>query len=247
MNMKPNPFDPAGFPTTHWSMMLRAGGDDVETKRAAMVGLIQAYTPALRAHLVRRRRASPEAAEDAVQGFLTDKVLQRNLVGKAQQHRGRFRTFLLTALDGYWIDLHRHHNAAKRGGAAGTEPLDQASPAAANETDIFDTEWARQVLWQAMEATEQQLSQSGRREYWQLLEARLVRPILGNEASPGVTELAAALGFADAGAASNALITAKRLFGRQLREVIGRYAADADAIEEEIHDLFRILAAAGAG
>src|SRR4051812_38640775 len=90
----------SGFPMTQWSLVARAGQPPAEA-RAALDVLLRRYAPALRAHLLLDRRMSGDRskAEDVLQGFVADKVLERNLIALADRERGRFRTFLLAALD----------------------------------------------------------------------------------------------------------------------------------------------------
>jgi hypothetical protein len=47
--------------------------------------------------------------------------------------------------------------------------------------------------------------------------------------------------------ASNLLATAKRMFARNLRQVVGEYAEGDEDVEDEIRTLRGILARAGAG
>ena len=48
--------------------------------------------------------------------------------------------------------------------------------------------------------------------------------------------------FASPAAASNALVTAKRMFERNLRSVVGEYAADDAEIEAELAELRAVVA-----
>ena len=61
------PYGEARFPTTHWSLVARAGRDATEVKRQALGELLVRYLPALRAHLVYGKRLSPEDADDLLQ------------------------------------------------------------------------------------------------------------------------------------------------------------------------------------
>src|SRR5690606_37022898 len=102
------------MPTTHWSLVARAGHDDADVKRRALVQLIERYLPAIRSYLVHRKRLRVEDADDLLQGFLMSKVLEQDLLPRAEQDKGRFRTFLLTSLDRYIISEHRRQTAQKR-------------------------------------------------------------------------------------------------------------------------------------
>src|SRR5678815_2750589 len=75
------------FPITRWSLIARATGPLDGVARAALDELVARYSPALRAHLVQARR-----------------VLEQNLLLKADPARGKFRTFLLTSLRNCLVD-----------------------------------------------------------------------------------------------------------------------------------------------
>src|SRR5881394_3079150 len=99
------------FPTTRWSLVARAcgggggdGGDglavDHEVRREALATILHRYLPALRAHLLAKSIA-PDRADDLLQAFVADKVIERNLLARADRARGRFRGFLAAALNNY--------------------------------------------------------------------------------------------------------------------------------------------------
>src|SRR3954469_20152896 len=95
------------FPVTQWSLVGRAGNATAESRRDSLGQLVQRYWPALRTHLVLKKRMKPEAAEDLLQSFVVDKVVAAELIAKADKDRGKFRTFLCTALDHYAISESR--------------------------------------------------------------------------------------------------------------------------------------------
>ena len=75
---------------------------------------VRIYWPPLYGYL-RRHGHDREEAEDLVQGFFA-RLLERHDVGTADPSRGRFRSFLLTALKRYAINEHDRATSAKRGG-----------------------------------------------------------------------------------------------------------------------------------
>ncbi|MGH7214464.1 MAG: hypothetical protein ACREIT_06850, partial [Tepidisphaeraceae bacterium] len=88
------------FPSTHWSLVDRAGrAPDGSDRREALANLLHRYLPALRCHLIYTRRLDTQTADDLLQAFLADKILEQNTLRHAEQSRGRFRGFLVTALD----------------------------------------------------------------------------------------------------------------------------------------------------
>ena len=77
-----------------------------------MAELIQAYSPALRDYLTQVRRVNADHADDLLQSFLADKILEDDLIRRAEQGRGRFRSFLVSSLDRFVADRHRQMQRA---------------------------------------------------------------------------------------------------------------------------------------
>src|SRR5262245_8754891 len=98
---------PERFPPTSWTNVQAAGANDSAGQRAALDGLLRRYWPVLRVHLIYRKKVPPDRAEDLLQGFVQEKILERNLLAVADPAKGKFRTFLLTALDRFLIDRWR--------------------------------------------------------------------------------------------------------------------------------------------
>src|SRR5512142_3231957 len=137
------PQAPAGcFVTTHWSVVLTAGGTDTARAHAALEKLCRAYWYPLYAY-VRRRGYSVEDAQDLTQEFFA-RVLERNWLARADQARERF-------LANEWDKV----RALKRGGGIpnvpiqldtaetryGVEPADLSTPEQA-----FEYRWALALL-----------------------------------------------------------------------------------------------------
>src|SRR4051794_40728709 len=89
------------FPSTHWTLVGHAGKSSGELKRQALGTLLTRYMGPLRSHLVQRQRLARDRADDYLQGFLVSQVMERDLIARAEQEKGRFRSFLLIALDRY--------------------------------------------------------------------------------------------------------------------------------------------------
>jgi RNA polymerase sigma-70 factor (ECF subfamily) len=136
------------FQTTHWSLVARAAAATSDEQRKALGQLVERYSPSLRAHLMARKGLSPQDAEELLQSFLAAKIVEQALVAQAAPERGRFRTFVLTALDQFVVSHFRQQRAAKRFASVtvgADEDLDAPAPAAAPDAQ-FDVEWARNVL-----------------------------------------------------------------------------------------------------
>jgi DNA-directed RNA polymerase specialized sigma24 family protein len=235
------------FPTTHWSLVDRAGQDVAEAKRQALGELLVRYLPALRAHLVYGKQQSPEDADDLLQEFVAGKILEKNLIAHADAQLGKFRTFLLTALDRFLIDRFREQAAKKRSPVSGGQQIlgDQADLLKADQPrDAFDVAWARNVLSETIRLMQGECEASDRMDVWGVFECRLLNPLLHSTEPVEYESMVERFGFQSPSQASNVLITAKRMFARLMRSVVGEYALGDEEIESEIRDLMDVLAKA---
>ena len=234
----PSPHPPTSdrFPSTHWSLVGGAGGPDGTSRNAALAALLNRYLPPMKVYLMRKRRLSADEADDLLQGFVGEKVLDRDFVAAADEKRGRFRSFLLTSLDHFLIDQVRRRKAP----AAPAAP-DQPEPAAPQGPDPFDVEWARQVINEALRRTEDECRAGGRADVWAMFDRRVVGPTLLDRPAPSYEQLVEEIGFASPTQASNCLVTGKRMFARNLRDVVTEYAGEDANVEAELRDLMSIL------
>lgn len=226
------------FPTTHWTLVRRAGGDG-----EVLSELLQAYLPALRRYLVGAKRLDLDRANDVLQEFVSVKFIQQNLAERAREERGRFRTLILTALDRFYISFCRAEQADKRAAnRAISIDGDMAfyEPPAREDQDVFALAWARQVIERVVERVAEECRANGREDLWGVFQGRLLGPLLENEPTLDYAELVERHGFKSPTQAANALVTVKRMFQRHLRVVIGEYASESE-IDEELDDLYRIL------
>jgi RNA polymerase sigma-70 factor (ECF subfamily) len=210
------------------------------SRRDALESLLRCYRQPLKAHLEVRRKLSSDAADDVLQGFIESKVLRLRLIEQADRAKGRFRSFLLTALDRYLIDQFRKAKTAEPVQSLGesasdlpAEPEDDSTP--------FNVAWARQAIDEAMRRMQRQCESSGRPDVWGVFEERVARPILEQAQPASYEALVARFGFTSPAQASNVLMTAKRMFRRAIEQVVGEYTEPGQAVGEEIDALRKIL------
>jgi len=232
------------LPVTRWSLVARAGGEPGQAKCQALAELLSLYTPALRAHLIACKRLPPQICDDLLQAFVAEKVLDRDIIARADSRIGKFRTFLLTSLDNFvWNQLrgertyqrHRQALAATLEADRSTAASDPAYGAA------FDAVLARGILTEALDMMRRQCDAAGQTAVWVIFDRRILAPLLRDEAPVAYEVLAKRLGLTSAKQASNLLVTAKRMYGRILRRIVGQYH-----IENEIGELKEILSQARA-
>jgi DNA-directed RNA polymerase specialized sigma24 family protein len=274
LDLRPDgaPSDLRQFPTTRWSLVARAcggagaGGDgpvgvaDVqEARRQALAAILLRYLPALRAHLL-AKSIPPDRADDLLQAFVTDKVIERNLLARADRARGRFRWFLAAALNNYCANQLRADTAGKRvpagvklvslaegmgaGAGAGAAAADGPAAGADGAADAFDVAWAREAIAEALRRMRDECVACGRVDLWHVFEWRVLGPTLDDADPVGYAELVRRLGYATPKAAANALVTAKRRFEQALRSVIAEYVGDDEELELELAGLGDVLASA---
>lgn len=236
------------MPETQWSLIARAENGDTMVRRQALTDILRRYSGAMKAHLALKRGLRPEQSDDLLQGFVADKVLEQMILTAADQARGRFRNFLLTALDHYAASQFRHGQAGKRnpGVTVPLEAIQNTLEAGHAPPDDFDVAWVRQLLQSALDQMQAQCHEMQRPEVWEIFRDRLVLPLFENLPCPSYEELVTRFGFATPTQASNVLITGKRMFARILRCLIAEYEMP-NAVEEELADLYRILERGSAG
>jgi RNA polymerase sigma-70 factor (ECF subfamily) len=193
--------------------------------------------------------------DDLVQAFIAEKVLQRDLVSAADRARGRFRAFLVTALNNFASNQTRADSAARRRPAgdgdvcrvvsADAAWLADLAGAAAAAPDPFDLDWARQTLSEAVSRMQAQCVADGREDLWELFELRVLVPSLNDVPPADYEQIVGRFSYATPKQAANALVTAKRRFAQALRSVLAEYSADDEEVELEFARLGELLAAAG--
>jgi len=106
---------PSGaFATTHWSVVLLAGKEDSQQCAEALDRLCRVYWYPLYVY-VRRRGHGVEDAQDLTQQFFAH-LLRKGGLRSAHPGRGRFRTFLLHAIEHFLINEWKRAHRLKRGG-----------------------------------------------------------------------------------------------------------------------------------
>jgi DNA-directed RNA polymerase specialized sigma24 family protein len=235
----------ASCPLTRWSLVLRIQTDPLHLRETALNELLSVYYPVMRKFLTAGMGFPSEAADDLIQGFVAEKVLRKNALLEARPARGRFRSFMFKALKNYVVDDLRKQRAQKRAAAVAPVPdaegLHNVPSADASLEDLYNLEWGRHTLAQVIRRMRAECQQKRRPELWEIFDGRILQPLLGAEKALSYEALVERFGFQSPIQASNALITAKRMFKRLLEEVV-RDTVETDAqVEDEIRDLKRVL------
>jgi RNA polymerase sigma-70 factor (ECF subfamily) len=231
------------FHTTHWSVVLAAGGGESEPAMAALEQLCRNYWPAVYAYS-RRCGNGPHDAEDLTQEFF-HRLLSRHYLSQADPQKGRFRNFLLVAVKHFLANEWDRARAVKRGGrltfisieqwagAAETwEAVDQETP-----DQAFARTWALTFLDRVLGRLREELARDEQRDQFDELKMFL----LGSSSAPPYAEVAARLGTTEA-AIKMAVQRLRRRFAQVLREEIAHTVAGPEEIDDEIRCLFAAVA-----
>jgi len=234
------------FPTTSWMLIDRIAKHDGDHQ--ALTGrLLKRYWKPVYYYL-RRRGRSNEEAQDLTQGFFCEVVLNHHLVERANPAKGRFRSFLLHALNQYLINETAKQSARMRIPRSRLLPLETVDPnalpasvLASHPDGFYHYAWVSALLDEVLAEVKQTCCAKGLKTHWDIFNARVVQPIWNNHAPPTLNEICKQFGVADPSKASNMTITVKRRFRAVLREHIGRTVASSECVDAEIDDLVRFL------
>jgi RNA polymerase sigma factor (sigma-70 family) len=230
------------FATTHWSLVLAAGGD-TSGARVAVARLCSLYWYPLYA-FARRMGLGTYDAEDATQGCFAH-LLRTDGLSKVAREKGRFRSFLLAALKNHLSHERERATAQKRGGGErvvdldaleaearyALEPTDDLSP-----DRLFDRRWALAVLEQAQERLRSEYDASGKGALFEAL-----RPTLGGARSgPAYSEIAVKLGLSE-GAVKVAVHRLRDRYRGVLRSVVADTVATPVDVDAELRHLIAAL------
>src|SRR5262245_55180978 len=148
------------FPPTRLSVVERTRSDDEATRRLAFAVIIDAYWKPVYKYLRLKWRFDPDAAADVTQEFFAT-TLEKDVLGRFDPARARFRTYLRMCVDGFASNLKKAEGRLKRGGGVTTVPLDfqtaegelgRHEPAAAFDLDeLFYQEWVRALFQHAVD------------------------------------------------------------------------------------------------
>jgi RNA polymerase sigma factor (sigma-70 family) len=231
------------FATTHWTVVLAAGRRSTPQADRALEELCRTYWYPLYAY-ARRRGNGPEDAQDLTQEFFA-RLLVKHWIASANREKGRFRTFLLTAMSRFLANEWDRAGTQKRGGHAVHLSLDTETAETRYEADaaltltpdrLYDRHWAMTLLDRALTRLRTEQERAGKAK-----EFAVLSPFLTAErgAIP-CAEAASQLGVNEA-AARQAVHRVRKRFRDVFREEITQTVAAPEEVDEEIRHLLAAL------
>jgi RNA polymerase sigma-70 factor (ECF subfamily) len=235
----------ARFAATSWTNVLAAQQTGSPGAADALEKLCRTYWYPLYAYL-RRKGHSPHNAQDLTQEFL-HRLIEKNYLGAADRRRGKFRSFLLAALNHFVSNQRDYERAVKRGGRVRFVSLDDdegedrflREPAVdLSPEKIFERNWFLALFDEALARLRQEQVGAGKSTLFEAL-----RPFVIEDAEAGeYGAVAERLNMKPNAVA----VAVHRLRGRYkdlVREEVVRTVADPAEIEEELHRFFAVMEA----
>lgn len=235
------------FPVTRWSEIINLRMSD-ETKKTLIIDkLLRRYWKPIYCYL-RRKGYDNETAKDMTQGFFQEVVLGRELVQKANQTKGLFRTFLLTAIDRYVIDLHRYEATDKRrsdGQMFQLSDVDVSSvPAITSDStpeQSFNYAWISDLLDRVLCEVKKEFFSNNKKIHWQVFEDKILKPIITSSKSPSLKDMCEQYGIDSEKRVSNMMITVKRRLRKSLERCLRHFAHSDSPVKQEIIEMLEVF------
>lgn len=234
------------FPATHLSLVRRAGSGDVATRAVAEEALAAAYWAPIYTHVRLTHRQEPADAEDLTQGFFAD-ALRRGLFARYDPDRARFRTYVRRCVDSYVANALQAERRLKRGGAAALVSIETAEiegrlttgadDAAPDPDAVFQREWVRSVLADAVRRLRERYRDAGRVAQLALFERYDLAD--SDDARPTYAELAAEHGIRVT-QVTNWLAAARRDFRAIVLDAIRDLSGSDEEFRASVHDLLGV-------
>ena len=231
------------FHTTQWSLVLRAGQREDTQAQAALAELCERYWYPLYAY-VRRQGHQPAEASDLTQSFFL-RLLEQHGLSLADSERGRFRSFLLSAMNHFIANHWRAERTQKRGGgkiASLSMNFDDGESRYSHEPSheetaerIFERRWALTMLERAFVALREELSAAGKLNQFETLKV-----FLDDAANASYAQAAATLRMSEV-AVRVAVHRLRDKYRHHLRSEVAQTVESTADIDQELAALLRAI------
>ncbi|HXG49182.1 MAG TPA: ECF-type sigma factor [Methylomirabilota bacterium] len=230
------------FVTTHWSVVLAAKDESSPAADGALAQLCRVYWYPLYA-FIRRRGYGPHDAQDLTQEFFY-RLLDKRYLSAVDHRKGRFRTFLLAALEHFLANEWRRSQTQRRGGGRQIISIDDSAerryalePATELSPErIYEQRWTLAFLEQVLGRLRAEFVAAGKGTTFDALKVFLT----GDRPPARYAELANALGTTEA-ALKMAVSRLRQRYADLLRQEIAHTVSGPDEVEDELRALMTAL------
>lgn len=235
----------ARFAATSWTNVIAAQQGGSPEAEAALEKLCRTYWYPLYAYL-RRKGQDPHKAQDLTQGFLY-RLIRDNFLGAADRRRGKFRSFLLAALNHFVSNERDYERAVKRGGRVNFVSLDDdesetrflKEPASdLSPEKIFERNWFLALFEEALARLREEQQAAGRHEVFDELKQFVIE-----DAEAGDYRNVCQRVNMTPNAVAVTVHRLRERYKKLVHEEVVRTVADASEIEEELHRFFAVMEA----
>ena len=227
--------------------MLRARDEEsADSAQQALSGFCEVYWPPLYSFL-RHRGFSSADAQDLVQGFFA-RLLEQNTLIRADQQKGRLRTFLLGSLQNFLYNEYDRARALKRGGGRQIVSIEEHLPEAEaamlatahlSDAGCYDLVWASTIVSRAWQSLQNDFVAEGKAEWLEEL-----RPfVAGGSVAPLNQEQAARRLGVPIATLRTWLSRLRQRYRESLRTEVASTVSDPADVDQELHHLYQILMA----
>jgi DNA-directed RNA polymerase specialized sigma24 family protein len=235
-----------GFETTCWTD-IQLISSKINAPQKIISNLTERYWKPVYCYL-RQKGCDNELAKDLTQGFFQKIVLDSNFIQQADQLKGRFRKYLLTALNHYVSDWFRKESTKKR--SPRSELLDPindnledkiVSPGEVGPEQVFNYSWASNVLDRVLKKVRKDCHASGKKLHWKVFYARVLLPIFNETKIISVKEIKEKYNIENEQTISNMIVTVKRMFKTALEQQLRLSVQSDSEIDDEINELKKAI------
>jgi RNA polymerase sigma factor (sigma-70 family) len=228
----------ARLATTQWGLVATAAEGGAAEAKAALGELYGVYCYPVYC-FIRRRGYRREDAQDLTQDFFVH-LLEKATLGRADPQRGRFRNFLLGALDHFLAHAAARARTQKRGGDFRFVSLDEEGAEARYQLaaieglsaeKVFEARWVAALIEAALARLRRELENEGKGRFFEALQGFLI-----GEQEGTYQQTADMLGLS-LGTVRASIFRMRVRYRALLREEVARTVATEDQVEEELRYL----------
>lgn len=226
------------FTETRWSVVAAAAENQSPGAAAALETLCETYWFPIYVY-IRRRGHSPHDAQDLTQDFFA-RIVSDNSFARADRGKGKFRSYLLGALNHFLADDWDKKRASKRGGGqtilsiqAAEEKYMQIPSTSVSPEKAFDHRWGMILLEQGVRRLQAELKAAKKEAQFELLKDFLI-----NESAPGRYDAVARKLSLSPNRVAVMVFRMRKRFRELLRAELAQTVSTQADLDEELRHLF---------
>lgn len=218
------------FPDTKWTILAEATLHGDQAAMNSLSAICLKYKSPVD-KIIRLKGVPAERVEDVRQDFFIE-LMTGSFFKKASKDHGKFRTFLLKALQDFLVDDIRKISAQKRGGNLERVDIDENMESSSTQIMEFDAVWAETIFDNAMQSIREEVCKKRGGKAWLTLEHFLTF----SENKPDYNALAEVLEIGVGGAKAEVSRMRKK-FREELRAEVSKTVDSPHEIDEELRYL----------